>query len=133
MKKDRRLSAKVHKSIPALYGGLFLIALSTLTLEITLTRILSVITWYYLAFFSISIAMLGMTAGAVTVYIKRSWFEKDILPASLAAASLGYAISVPLALFLLCRIPITLLVSVPNACALLVSSAACALPSGGEC
>jgi hypothetical protein len=112
----------------ALYGGLFLIALSTLTIEITLTRILSVIAWYHLAFFAISIAMLGMTAGAVTVYIGRSWFEEDRLFDSLAIASLCYALSAPVALVLLCLIPIQLELSVTNICAILVSCTACALP-----
>ena len=39
-----------------------------LVLQIVQTRILSVITWYYLAFFAISVAMLGMTIGAIWVY-----------------------------------------------------------------
>jgi hypothetical protein len=47
----------------SLLTGLFLTALSTLTLEILDTRLLSVITWYHLSFFAISTAMFGMTAG----------------------------------------------------------------------
>jgi hypothetical protein len=37
-------------------------------LQIMQTRMLSVSTWYHLAFFAISIAMLGMTAGALAVF-----------------------------------------------------------------
>jgi hypothetical protein len=34
-------------------------------LEIVQTRLRSIVSWYHLAFFVISIAMFGMTAGAV--------------------------------------------------------------------
>ena len=37
------------------YIGTFLIAFATLALEITLARLLSVSTWYYLAFFAIMV------------------------------------------------------------------------------
>jgi len=37
-------------------------------LQITETRVISVILYYYLAFFAISMAMLGMTAGSLLVY-----------------------------------------------------------------
>jgi hypothetical protein len=44
---------------PAYYVGIFLIASSTLLLEFTLTRILSVTLWYHFAFMIISVALLG--------------------------------------------------------------------------
>jgi predicted membrane-bound spermidine synthase len=56
------------------YLGLFLIALATLMLEILLTRIFSVTLWYHLAFVAVSIAMFGMTLGAVLVYLGARWF-----------------------------------------------------------
>ncbi len=89
-----------------LYLGTFLIALTTLVLQITLARLLSVITWYHLAFFAISIAMLGMTAGAVVVYLKSDWFERERLDRSLSLASLGYAFAAPGALLVLCSTPL---------------------------
>ena len=52
--------------------GVFLITFAVLVLQVVQTRILSVISWYYLAFFAISVAMLGMTAGAVWVYSRRA-------------------------------------------------------------
>jgi SAM-dependent methyltransferase len=58
----------------AFYGGLFLTALATLVLEVVDTRILSVLTWYHLAFLAISLALLGMTAGAVYVYLRPERF-----------------------------------------------------------
>ena len=41
-----------------------------LMLQIIETRILSVISYYHLAFFSISMAMFGMTAGSLFVYFR---------------------------------------------------------------
>ncbi|HDH52978.1 MAG TPA: hypothetical protein ENH24_00650, partial [Nitrospirae bacterium] len=49
------------------FVGLFLTTLSTLMYEILLTRIFSVTMWYHFAFMSISIAMFGMTLGALIV------------------------------------------------------------------
>jgi hypothetical protein len=88
------------------YLGTFLIALTTLALQITLARLLSAITWYHLAFFAISVAMLGMTAGAVLVYLKSNWFNPERLDRSLSLASLGYAMAAPAALLVLCSTPL---------------------------
>ena len=44
--------------------------MATLMLQIIETRILSVVSMYYMAFLSISMAMLGMTAGAILVYLR---------------------------------------------------------------
>jgi hypothetical protein len=51
------------------FAGLFLVALATLMYEILLTRIFSVTMWYHFAFVAISIALFGMTLGAVLVYL----------------------------------------------------------------
>ena len=61
------------------YLGVFLISASTLILEIIQTRILSVVVWYHLAFFVISLAMFGLTAGAVWVYLRRVRFTEKTL------------------------------------------------------
>src|SRR5262245_59685676 len=52
------------------YAGLFLTTLSTLSLELLNTRLLSVVAWYHLAFFAVSTAMFGMSAGAIHVYLR---------------------------------------------------------------
>jgi hypothetical protein len=51
------------------YAGLFLVTLSTLMLEIGLTRIFSVTMWYHFAFVAISVALFGLTAGALIVHL----------------------------------------------------------------
>jgi hypothetical protein len=55
--------------------ALGLVAAATLMLQIIEARIISVISWYHLAFFVISIAMFGLTAGAVFVYLRRDRFR----------------------------------------------------------
>jgi len=52
------------------YLGLFFVALATVMYEIVLTRIFSVTMWYHFAFVAISVAMFGMTVGAIIVYLR---------------------------------------------------------------
>ena len=66
------------------YMALGLVAAATLMLQIIETRIISVISWYHLAFFVISIAMFGLTAGAVFVYLRREKFRPEQLSYDLA-------------------------------------------------
>src|SRR6266404_1113113 len=68
-----------RKDKPWFLLGLFLICMCGLMLQIIETRILSVISWYHLAFFSISMAMFGMTAGSLVVYFKEGWFAAERL------------------------------------------------------
>src|SRR6266481_385187 len=76
-------------------SGLFLITFSQLIFQIAQTRILSVIAWYYLAFFAISVAMLGMTIGAVWVYLWRERFRQSSLAVTLANFALATALAMP--------------------------------------
>lgn len=48
--------------------GVFLVSASVLMMQLLLSRIFSVTAWYHVSFLVISIAMFGMTAGAVRVY-----------------------------------------------------------------
>ena len=83
---------------PPFLGGVFLISLSLLVLQIVQTRILSVIAWYYLAFFAISVAMLGMTVGAVWLYLKQQRFADRPLSAVLSRYALACGVSIPLSM-----------------------------------
>lgn len=110
------------------YLGTFLIAFTALALEITLTRLLSVVTWYSLSFFAISTAMLGSTAGAALVYLKPDWFTEDRLNSHVERACLGFTLSVPFTLIVLSLIPLTFIKSPMIAFSLLLATAAAALP-----
>jgi predicted membrane-bound spermidine synthase len=80
------------------YTGLFLITACTLMLQIIQTRILSVVAWYHLAFFAISMAMFGLTVGAVWVYVRYDRFSEKTLSYDLSYFSTGFALSTLLCL-----------------------------------
>jgi hypothetical protein len=80
---------------PSFLVGVALITFSVLLFQILQTRILSVIAWYYLAFFAISVAMLGMTVGAVWVYLDRERFQSTPLPVTLSKFALFTALAMP--------------------------------------
>src|SRR6516164_7557339 len=56
-----------------LYLGLGVTTLATLILELSLTRIFSVVFYYHFAFLAISIALFGMGAGGVFSYVVAGW------------------------------------------------------------
>ncbi len=60
-----------------IYAGLFMVALATMMYEILLTRIFSVTMWYHFAFMAISVAMFGMTVGALLVYLLPNLFTQE--------------------------------------------------------
>src|SRR5215213_9891991 len=91
------------------YLGLGLITATTLMLQIIETRIISVTSWYHLAFFVISIAMFGLTAGAVWVYLRCESYRSEQLSYHLSVASLGFALTSVLALL----IQLTIVTSLP--------------------
>src|SRR5260370_25802255 len=74
--------------------------------EVVVTRLLSVLSWYYLAFVSVSMAMLGMTAGALWVQLRPHLFTEEQVPKRLWQAALAMAISLPIALVTMQSIPI---------------------------
>jgi hypothetical protein len=88
------------KQTTAFYAGLFLMTAATLMLQVIQTRILSVVAWYHLAFFVIGIAMFGLTAGAVWVYLKGERFSEATLSYDLAFYSAAFAVANALALVL---------------------------------
>src|SRR5262245_43877711 len=90
------------------YAGLFALTFSTLALEVLQTRLLSVVTWYHLAFFVISSAMFGMTAGAVWAYVRRRHVSAERLPYDLGELTTSFAMTIALALaFQLTLSPVT--------------------------
>ncbi|MGC9949820.1 MAG: hypothetical protein ABSF64_25910 [Bryobacteraceae bacterium] len=58
---------------PHLYLGVALTTMATLLLELSLTRIFSVVFYYHFAFLAISIALFGLGAGGVFSYIVAGW------------------------------------------------------------
>lgn len=70
--------------------------MSVLMIQIIQTRILSVVSLYYMAFFSISMAMLGLTAGALIVYFRFGHVTPDNAGAYLSRTCTAFALSIAL-------------------------------------
>ncbi|HEY8527873.1 MAG TPA: hypothetical protein VIL48_23115 [Acidimicrobiales bacterium] len=90
---------------PATYAGLFIVTLTTLMYEIVLTRIFSVAMWYHFAFVAISVALFGMTAGALIVHLRPRWFRDEMVKQQMWRFSLLYAVSVAVAFVVQLAIP----------------------------
>jgi hypothetical protein len=88
------------------YYGVFLVALAALMYEILLTRIFSVTMWYPYAFAAISIAMLGMTAGANLVYLFPAYFRLEKSKYHLSLYSFGLSAAMALCFLSYLCIPI---------------------------
>lgn len=110
------------------YAAVFLVAASTLVLEILLTRITSVVAWYHLAFFVISLAMLGMTAGAVFVFVKPGLFPDAKVGLRMSQSAVAFAVTMPLAMMLALAIPLRPITDVGGFMAMLGYGGLLALP-----
>jgi spermidine synthase len=87
------------------YLGIFFVSLAALMFQILLTRIFSVATWYYFAFFAISVAMFGFTVGAIIVYFFKKYFREEKLFERLAIFSIAFAITIDIGLLIFLSIP----------------------------
>ncbi len=85
----------------AFLGGLFVLCLCVLALQIVETRVLSVISFYHLAFFAISMAMFGMTAGSLIVYFNPATFVAERLLGHLSWIAGAFAITTALSTVIL--------------------------------
>ena len=69
------MASSSHSSLPwpQVYLCVALTTLATLLLELSLTRIFSVVFYYHFAFLAISIALFGLGAGGVFSYVVAGW------------------------------------------------------------
>lgn len=110
------------------YATAFLIGCATLAIEIAFTRLLSVISYYHLAFFAVSTAMLGMTAGAVSVFTREKRYRKEELLQNLSLACVRFSLSSVLSAVALCFIPLSVGTVLVKIAALLALTFFCSLP-----
>jgi Spermine/spermidine synthase domain len=89
----------------SVYCGLFLVTLATIVYEIALTRIFSVTMWYHFAFVAISVAMFGMTVGALIVYLRPTWFLSERVSHGLGASALLFGVTIVLSLLTQLAVP----------------------------
>lgn len=87
------------------YAGLFMVTLSTLMYEIILTRIFSVTMYYHFAFVAISIALFGMTLGALIVYLRPERFPHEDVRRQLWLYALLFSVSIALSFLTQMAVP----------------------------
>jgi hypothetical protein len=90
-----------------LLAGLFCTTFATLLLEILDARLLSVLTWYHLSFLAVSVAMLGMAAGAVRVFLAGPALEGPAAFERLPRLALAFAVSMALSHVVTLTIPLS--------------------------
>lgn len=87
-----------------LHAAVFLLTFSGLVFEVGLTRIYSATIWYHFTFVAVSVALLGWGLGGLAVFR----YKRGALQPSHARAAwyaLGYALTMPLCLWLVARFP----------------------------
>ena len=75
-----------------------MVSLSVLLLELTLTRLFSILLWYDYAFMVISIAFFGLGIGSLVVHILKGKLKKADLPSRVLQSTVAFAISLPIVL-----------------------------------
>jgi predicted membrane-bound spermidine synthase len=76
------------------YAGLFMVSFSTLMYEVLLTRIFSVTMWYHFAFVAVSVALFGMTVGALLVHLLPERFPDEKAKERLALSALLFGVTI---------------------------------------
>jgi hypothetical protein len=84
------------RGLPA---ALFLVTLATVMFEVLLTRVFSLTMWYHFAFMAISMAMFGMTVGALIVFLHPGGRTGDALLPAMGKCALLFAVSMAAAIF----------------------------------
>jgi hypothetical protein len=84
-----------------LFAGIFLVALSGLVLEVSITRIFSAAIWYHFAFVAVSVALVGLGASGLVVQhrvkkLKGRWAENLTI-----YSAWGITIFIPITLFVM--------------------------------
>ena len=108
--------------------GLSLVAAATLMLQIALTRIFSVTMWYHMSLVSVSMAMFGMTLGALVVDRMPGTFTRQRAPKLCALISLGFALCMAISLAVCLHTPFQVEMSASGIGLILYWNSVAALP-----
>ncbi|MCC7038178.1 MAG: class I SAM-dependent methyltransferase [Alphaproteobacteria bacterium] len=95
-----------QKSHGQFYLAVGLVCAAVMALQILQSRIFSVVTWYHLSFLTISIAMFGLTLGALQVYRGNQEEQRKNLGKHLADYSLYFGLLAVLTLMVQMHVPI---------------------------
>ncbi len=82
------------RSPRSFYAGVFLVSGLLMALQIVQSRIFSVTTWYHISFLVVSVAMFGLTLGALSVHRGREAEQRRNYSEAMAAAAFRFAIGI---------------------------------------
>src|SRR4030081_1730077 len=91
-----------------LLAGLALTSFSALLLELSLTRLFSVVLFYHFAFLAISIALLGLGAGGVFAYLLKTKLAGVSTRTLASCLCLGNSVIVVAVLEIVLHVPVAL-------------------------
>jgi hypothetical protein len=111
-----------------LAAGIGLSSFSALLLELSLTRLFSVVLFYHFAFLAISIALLGLGAGGVFAFVWKKRLDRWQSRSIAAAASALSALAIPIVLEIILHQPVSLRLTAANFLRLTIIYSCSALP-----
>ncbi|HEX6467276.1 MAG TPA: hypothetical protein VFZ99_08225, partial [Terriglobales bacterium] len=104
------------------------VSCASLLLELSLTRLFSVVLFYHFAFLAISVALLGLGAGGVFAYIRREWLKRWSIPQLGSVLCLSGAVLIVLVLLVVLHSSISLQLTAKNFKRLTILYVVSALP-----
>lgn len=110
------------------FAGIFLVAMGTVAFQVLLTRIFSVTMWYHFAFMAISLAMFGLTTGAVYVYLRPGPFTGPRIPGSLTRCAALFSASIVASIWVHASVPFFSEASARGFCSVLLHFCVIAVP-----
>src|SRR5919201_7123713 len=102
------LAANARATHRVMLAGIAAASAAILMTELALTRIFSVTMYYHFAFLAISIALFGLSASGVFVFVARAKLDRYHTRALLAWQAVLYAAATVVALFFLVRLRVGL-------------------------
>ncbi|MCA1961293.1 MAG: hypothetical protein LDL33_10900 [Desulfomonile sp.] len=96
--------------------------------ETLLTRVFAVTMLYHYAFAAISMAMFGLTLGALAVYLKPAWFPREKTNHHLALCSILFSLTILVGILTHLSVPLIATVSLQTAYAVLITYVVTSVP-----
>jgi hypothetical protein len=84
---------------PGLMAGVALISGASLMLELTLTRIFSVVLFYHFAFLVVSLALFGIGVAGIVLYVRQRAYQPEKMQRALTFHALGFGLTVIVSLW----------------------------------
>ncbi|HLE35558.1 MAG TPA: hypothetical protein VI699_00270 [Candidatus Acidoferrales bacterium] len=112
----------------ALAFGVGLLSASVLMVELLLTRLFSVILYYHFAFLAVALAMMGLGAGGLIIYLNRHRISAKSLPASYVRLGAAMALGIVLALAVILNLNVPVWAGVQTAMRLVVLFVTASVP-----